>query len=308
MDVLDTEVRDRADDVRAGTRWLLVAFAVLTLLAVNQLFVLSDVADRFWAWTINTEMTAAFIGAAYAAGFVLSVLSLRQDRWSRIRVPLITVTVFTVLTAVATLIHSHRLNLRSGGPVAEAAAWTWLAVYLLIPIACTVVVVRQEVAWRLRSGPRRRPVEAMPGWLAGVLGGEGAVLLTAGVLLFGGSATVHHSEAAMTMFWPWPITPLSAMVIGAWLIAFAVAAALAIYEGDLGTLLVSAVTYTVFGVLELVALAWYWPQVYAASPWLWGYLALLVAVVGTGGYGWWAAQHAAPASNRPEVALGPPRA
>ena len=59
---------------------------MLTLLAVNQLFVLADVADRFWAWTIHTEMTAAFIGAAYAAGFVLSVLALRQDRWSRIRI------------------------------------------------------------------------------------------------------------------------------------------------------------------------------------------------------------------------------
>jgi hypothetical protein len=288
MDVLEPEVRDRADDVRAGTRWLLVAFAALTLLALNQLFVLSDVADRFWAWTIQTEMTAAFIGAAYAAGFVLSVLALRQDRWSRIRVPLITVTVFTVLTAVATLVHAHRLNLRSGGPVAEAAAWTWLGVYLVIPIACTVVVARQEAGWRLRAG--RRSSHPMPGWLAGVLAAEGAVLLTAGILLFLGGIAVHHHEAAMTMFWPWPITPLSGMVIGSWLIAFAVAAGLALQESDLGTLLVSAVTYTAFGVLELVALIWYWPQVYATSPWLWGYLALLVAVGCTGGYGWWAAR------------------
>jgi hypothetical protein len=86
MELVEPEGPGPADEIRAGTRWLLVAFAVLTLLAVNQLFVLADVADRFWAWTIHTEMTAAFIGAAYAAGFVLSVLALRQDRWSRIRI------------------------------------------------------------------------------------------------------------------------------------------------------------------------------------------------------------------------------
>ena len=79
-----------AGEVRAGTRWLLVAFAGLTFLAVTQLLLLADVADRYWAWTIRTELTAAFLGAAYGAGFVLAVASLRQDDWSRIRVPVVT--------------------------------------------------------------------------------------------------------------------------------------------------------------------------------------------------------------------------
>ena len=52
-----------AGDVRAGTRWLLVAFAVLTLLGVTELLLLADVADRYWAWTIQTEATAAFLGS-----------------------------------------------------------------------------------------------------------------------------------------------------------------------------------------------------------------------------------------------------
>src|SRR3712207_8878344 len=78
-----------------GTRRLLVAFAVLTLLAVVQLLVLADVADTYWAWTIRTELTAAFLGAAYGGGFVLSVSALRQKEWSRIRLPVVTVTAFT---------------------------------------------------------------------------------------------------------------------------------------------------------------------------------------------------------------------
>ena len=288
MELVESDVGDPADEVRAGTRWLLVAFAVLTLLAVNQLFVLADVADRFWAWTIHTEMTAAFIGAAYAAGFVLSVLALRQHRWSRIRIPLITVTGFTVLTAVATTVHAHRLNLMSGGSVAEAAAWVWLAVYLAIPFACIVVVVRQERRW-VRDRTIRR---SMPGWLTALLACQGAVLFAAGTVLFVGGLQVHHHQAAVTMFWPWRITPLSGMVVGAWLLAFALAAALAIWERDLSTLFVSGVTYTVFGVLELVALIWHWPQVDAGSPWAWAYVVLLASVVATGGYGWWASRDA----------------
>jgi hypothetical protein len=301
MEPLEADARDHADGIRAGTRWLLLAFSVLTLLAVNQLFVLADVADEYWAWTIHTEMTAAFIGAAYAAGFVLSVLALRQGRWSRIRVPLITVTVFTVLTAVATLVHAHRLNTMTGGPVAEAAAWIWLAVYLVIPVACALVVLRQEI----RRVPGRTLLRPMPGWLEALLACEGAVMFAAGTVLFVGGLKVHHHAAAVMMFWPWPITPLSGMVIGAWLIAFAVAAALVIRERDLATLFVSGVTYTVFGVLELVALIWHWPQVYASSPWLWGYVVLLVAIVGTGGYGWWAARRPVPESRRQEAAPRP---
>ena len=286
MRVLEAENRDPADEVRPGTRWLLVAFLLLTFLGFNQLLVLADVADRYWAWTIHTEMTAAFLGAAYTAGFVLSVLSLRQDRWSRIRVPLLTVTAFTVLTSVATVVHAHRLHLMEGGPIARGAAWVWLAVYLIVPLLCAVVVYRQEAVPR-RALAHRRP---MPQWLRVLLGVEGAILFVAGAVLFGGALTVHHHMSSVGDFWPWDVTPLSSMVIGAWLIAFGLASALVIQQRDLACLSVSAVTYTVFGVLELVAVIWHWPQVSASDPWLWGYLAVLVSVVLTGGFGWRAAR------------------
>jgi hypothetical protein len=257
-----SEDQRSAGEIRAGTRWLLVAFAVLTLLAVIQLLVLSDVADRLWAWTIRTELTAAFVGAAYAAGFVLSVVSLRQGDWGQIRVPVLTVTAFTWLTAVATVIHLHRLHIVDGESFQRAVAWIWVAVYLVIPLACLAVVVRQE-RHRNRRGPALRP---MPEWLTAVLATEGAVLGAAGV---------------------------SSQVIGAWLIALGLAAALAISQGDLSRLLVSAVTYCAFGVFQFVAVFWYWPQLRRDDVWLWGYLLLLAAIVLTGAYGWWAARDAA---------------
>ena len=55
--------------------------------------------------------------------------------------------------------------------------------------------------------------------------------------------------------WPWPLTPLTARVVAAWLIAFGVAAVLTLVERDLSRLAAGAVAYTVFGVLELIAAA-----------------------------------------------------
>ena len=51
----------------------------------------------------------------YGAGLVLSLLALRMTRWSEIRIPIVTVTAFTVLTTVSTFVHMHRLHLETGG-------------------------------------------------------------------------------------------------------------------------------------------------------------------------------------------------
>jgi len=279
-----------AGEVRPATRRLLVAFALLTFLAVTQLLLLADVADHYWAWEIRTEMTAAFLGAAYAAGFLLAVVSLRQHDWSLIRVPLMTVTAFTWLTAIATVVHLHKLLLVTGGPFARAVAWVWLAVYLVIPLACLAVVARQELR---RVGPDV-VVRPMPAWLTALLGAQGVLLFTAGALLFGSGLTVHHDEPrAAAAFWPWALMPLSAQVIGAWLMALGVAAALAIRQRDLSRLLVSAVTYTTFGICQFVAVFWHWSQFSRRDRWLEVYLVMLAVIVLTGAYGWWAARRAA---------------
>jgi hypothetical protein len=82
VDVAPADDAATADEVRPGTRLLLTAFAGLTLLAVLALLVFSGRADEDFAWSIRVEITAAFLGAAFAAGCVLSLLSLHQKRWT----------------------------------------------------------------------------------------------------------------------------------------------------------------------------------------------------------------------------------
>ena len=271
--------------VLVPTRRVLIAFAVLTFLATNQLLVVGSYTDRYFAWTIKVPAVSAFLGAAYAAGFVLSVFALRRDRWRDVRVALVTVTVFTVLTLVPTLIHLHTFHLWDGGFVARLAAWVWLAIYVVVPIACLVVVIKQ---WRQPGVPEtvRRP---MPRWLIWLLVVQGSILLVAGAVLFRGGATVHHFPEEAMSFWPWRLSPLGGQVVGAWLLALAVAAGLVIWERDLSRLLVPAVTYAAFGGFELLVALPYWAEVRPDYEWGWAYIGMLVSITLTGAYGCWAA-------------------
>jgi hypothetical protein len=258
------------------TKVLLGVFVALTALATVVLYVRSDHTDSEFAWTIKPALTAAFLGGGYGAGFVMVVLALRTRAWTHARVPVITVVVFTALTLAATLLHIDRFHFSSTEPIPVAAAWFWVVVYLVIPPALTFAAVLQQRMAGDDPG-RRQP---LPRWLAAVLTVQGAIMLVVGVLLF-----VRPSTAPT--LWPWPLTPLTARVVAAWLVAFGIAAVLALAERDLERLEISAIAFLLFGVLQLLALARYGDTVRWGSAAATGYLAVLVTVPPTGAVGWW---------------------
>jgi hypothetical protein len=268
-----------------GMRTLLGAFALLTALATGALYVLAENTAETFAWTIEPPLTAAFIGAGYAAGFVLVVLSLRDPVWAHSRVSVLTIFVFVVLTLVATLLHINRMHFDDdfGGLdlLAKGAAWFWLAVYIAIPVAMAVLLVHQERTPG-EDPPPRHPVPVV---LRVALALESAVLLVVGALIYVDPTTAEW-------VWPWAMPPFTARVVAAWLIAFGLATALAAVAGDLRRLRTAAIAYTVFGVLVLVAVARFpdtldWDQAPA-----WIFVGLAAAVVLTGAAGWRAAPRA----------------
>ncbi|HYT09491.1 MAG TPA: hypothetical protein VEL73_02410 [Mycobacteriales bacterium] len=279
--------------VSRGTKVLLGIFVALTALATNQLFVLSAHTAEWFAWTINPPLTAAFLGAGYGAGFLLVLLALRSRAWAYARVPVVTVLVFAALTLAATLLHRDRFHFTTGGPIAEFAAWFWLAVYLVVPVALALLVVLQARKPGA-DAERRRP---LPRWLAAVLTVQGAIMLAVGIVLFASPRT------AKTL-WPWSLTPLTARMVAAWLIAFGVASTLALWERDLQRLEIAAVAYTVFGLLQLVALIRYGDEVRWGSVAAKVYLVVLVTLPPTGAVGWWISVRA----RRRRAAGAPPAA
>ena len=278
--------------VLPAMRALLVVFTVLTTLAVVALFVLSEQTDQTFAWTIQPAATAAFLGAGYAAGTTLVLLSLRDRVWADSKVPVLTVLVFTVVTLAATLLHLDRFHFQpefAGLPlVARAAAWFWTGVYVAIPVLMVVALALQARAPGV-DPPPRRPV---PGPLRIALAAEAAVLLVVGGSLFAAPSTGGR-------LWPWALTPLTARVVAAWLIAFGAATAVAAVAGDLDRLRTSTIAYTVFGLLALVTVARYPGAVAWDRPVTWAYVALSGAVLLTGALGWRRAARPDPAVPAP---------
>ena len=272
--------REQNEPVRTLRRMraLLAVFCVLTALATIALFVLSSATDRFFAWTIEPPLTAALMGAGYAAGFLLVALSLRDPVWAHSRLP--------VLTILA--LHRHHADRDAAAPgpvppparvaslplIARTAAWFWLTVYVLIPVAMLVSVVLQERA----PGRDPLPGHPVPLVLRTALAVESAALLVTGVALATAPPPRRRCGGGLD--------PLTARVVAAWLIAFGVATALAAFAGDLARLRTLGDRLRVFGVLTLVAVVRYagtpdWDEIPA-----WVFLAVTVAIVATGAAGW----------------------
>jgi hypothetical protein len=72
-------------EVTSGMRWILRIAGILVLIAGYQLFVLTSQTDRYFAWTINPPLTAAFLGASYWASFVLVFLASQERYWANAR-------------------------------------------------------------------------------------------------------------------------------------------------------------------------------------------------------------------------------
>jgi uncharacterized membrane protein YoaK (UPF0700 family) len=257
-------------------RYLLVAFGVLTALATNQLYVMSSRTDRFFAWTIRPNLSAAFLGAGYAAGCLLVLTTLPAKTWARARLPVVTVLVFTLLTLAATLLSTSPFHFHSGGGIARFAAWFWLAVYIVVPLWMIYLIGAQQ---RIPLEPRPTTGARPSAPLRVALRIEAVVLAVVGVLLY-------FWPSLQDSLWPWHLTALTARTSAAWIISFALAAYLASAERDLARMKWPAVAYGLFALLQLAALPRYHAEISWSKAATTGYLVVLAVVIATAAAGW----------------------
>jgi hypothetical protein len=250
-----------------GLRWFFGVSAVLAVIAGIELFIGASETDRFFSWTIDPPLTAAFIGAAYWAACVLLAWAAGQQDWPRARTALPAVFAIAVLLLVATLIHLERFHHDLYGRF-------WVAVYVIVvPLLAYLIWAQPKGAGA--STPRSRP---LADWLRAALGLQAATLLVFGILLFAAPVGMHS-------IWPWPLTPLTGRAIGAFLCGFGVAAAFALRENDLDRLFGSALAWATLGSLELLAVAVHGNDLSASGPATALYVAFFASVLGVGAYG-----------------------
>jgi hypothetical protein len=181
--------------VRAGV-------AVLLVLAVANgvfLYAFAASADTDYAWSIAPAASAAFMGAGYLAGAVATALVvLAAARWRSAQPLALPLVALSVLLLAATLIHNGKF--RWGYP----PTWLWTGVYAAAPPAVAVAIRRQRA---LTTAPAADPS----------LRGLRVASLVSGVALAACAVLLYAFPVRAGSHWPWPLTPLLARVVSAWL-------------------------------------------------------------------------------------------
>ncbi len=258
-----------------GMRLILLAASILVLSAGLDLTLLTEQTATSFAWTIQSFMTAAFLGAGYLASFILEFLAYREKTWANARVAVPSVFLFTTLTLVATLLHLDKFHLNSPVVSAMVAAYLWLAIYIAVPIALLILLIYQIRLHGLT--PKRKAT--LNTWMRLVLAAQGTIMLVTGITLF-------ISPATGSTFWPWALTPLTSRAIGAWLIGIGVIALHMTWENDHVRNRIGYISYAVLGILQAVSLVRYAGEVNWSMAGSWVYLLFVISIIPIGLYGW----------------------
>ena len=165
-----------------------------------------DDTAELWAWPINPPLTALAIGGGYLSGAVFFARALRADRWHTMALGLPAATVLTTLLLVATILHWQLFNHD------HVAFWAWLVVYLVTPVLLPALWLFNR---RRDPGPGTPPGPVVPGWARTLVAAAGAGQLVVALIFF-----VRPSLAER--YWPWPLSPLTARTLSAFLAFIAV--------------------------------------------------------------------------------------
>ena len=248
-------------------RAVLWLFAGLALVAGFLLFPLAEETDRFFSWDVAPPLTAAFMGAAYWAAFVLIGWTARAGTWEAARPTLVPVTAIAVLLLLSTLLHLDKFDFDS------IFGWFWLVVYCVVPPALMALV------WRQLQRPSEPPPagQPIPPALRGLLALQAVVMGVIGAVMFAEPSTAED-------LWPWALTPLTARAVSAFLIGFAAAAAYAVADNRAARFAGAAYSYAALGALELLAAAIFSADFDGGARTAL-YMAFVVTVLGTGAAG-----------------------
>jgi hypothetical protein len=202
-------------------------------------FVLADHTEDLFAWTIEPPLTAAFMGGGYWASVALILLAARAPSWAHARIAIPSTLVFAALILIATFLHFDRFH--EGHPIMFA----WVGIYIVVPPIIGFFGARAALSPG-SDPPRDAP---LPGWA------RAAVLVQTPMLPLGVALFLVPED--VDGVWPWPLTPLTARVVAAFLIGLGLGAVHGLVEGDWLRLRPAAATSALFGVLQLVNVARY---------------------------------------------------
>jgi hypothetical protein len=255
-------------------RKLFYAGFLLSFIAAIQLFVFSEQTEKYFAWTIQSPLTAATFGGFYFGTMTFGFLSGRETAWARVRGPALGLFAFLSITLAATLLHLDKFHFESQNGFTLTVAWVWVLIYVILPPVQFILLILQT---HVQGADFKRSYN-MPVWILVLLTAHGAAGIIFGLLLF-------FTPQSIAPFWPWVLTPLTSRIFSAWLISFGIVDLQSTWEKDRGNIRIMTIGYILFGTLPLIAMARYANEVRWSGFGSFIYLAYILSMLTIGIYG-----------------------
>jgi peptidoglycan/LPS O-acetylase OafA/YrhL len=198
---------------------------------------------------------------------VLFAWAARQRDWATMRIAALPELSVAVLLLIATQLHLDKFH-------SDLFGYFWVAVYAVATPVLIYLFAATRTGADASRGQGRLP---MPGPLRLALGLQAAAFAIYGAGLF---VWPSGFDAA----WPWELTPLTGRAIAAFLLGFAVAAAIALRTNSVRRFRGAALTYATLGGLELLAAALHSSD-FRAGPSLPLFVAFFASVLAVGAAG-----------------------
>lgn len=189
------------DRILPFTRILAVIVVPFLVLAFLILYFFPQTSGQNFAWSIQPNMTAMFMGAGYIGGAWLFVNAIFGKRWHRIAPGFPAITAFTVVMLLATILHWDRFDINHFPFV------LWLGLYVVTPFLVPFAFLRNQstASAAYEADDVSVPRIARMGLLA-----LGIMLLAIAVIGF-------VMPNVLISIWQWQLTPLTARVMSGWL-------------------------------------------------------------------------------------------
>jgi hypothetical protein len=190
----------RDDRTLPFTRIVAAVVVPFLVLAFIILYFFPQQTGQHFAWPIQPNMTAMFMGAGYLGGAWLFVNAILGRPWHRIAPGFLPVTSFTVAMLLATLLHWDKFSHSRLGFI------LWLGLYIVTPLLVPFVWWRNRPAdsGAPESNDLTVPAVARYGLLL-----LGLIILVVAVAGFASPSWLIH-------MWPWNLSPLTARVMSGW--------------------------------------------------------------------------------------------
>jgi hypothetical protein len=248
-----TSLHDRIPPI---TRIVAAVVILILVLAWIVLFLFpEDTAHRF-AWTVDSRMTAMLMGAGYGSAIYFFVRVMIERRWHRVSLGFLPTTVFTWMMLGATLLHWDKFRHGSN----PFLLWLW--VYLATPIVVPAI-------WLLNRPHDPRSLEERD---ARFPRSTRIAMSIAGLGMAAIAVWLYVAPASAAAVWPWPLTPLTARAVAAFVALPAVAWVAIAVDGRWSAARVMLGTVALGLVLLLVAVVRSWNEFDPSNPLRIGYV------------------------------------